>query len=157
MSKDRIVAIAAVLLGGAYLVAAFRVPVVEAADDTGPRAFPFLIAALVIGSGLLLLAKELRSGARPRDAWRPGGDRGVWARIALTAGAGIAYGLLLDPLGYLLATFLFMWAMAAAINVGRHAQNVALAAGFSLVSFVAFGVLLKLSIPRGVLGAFLPF
>jgi putative tricarboxylic transport membrane protein len=157
MTRDRIAGLGAVVLGVLYVAATFRVPVVEAADATGPRAFPFLVGAMVTGSGLLLLAKDLRAAERRPFAWGFAADRAVWLRIALTAAAGIGYGLVLDRLGYLLATFAFMLVMSSAINARRHLQNLAVAAAFSIVSFVAFGVVLKLSVPRGVLGAVLPF
>jgi putative tricarboxylic transport membrane protein len=157
MTKDRVTGLLALLLGGVYLAAAFRVRVLDAGDPTGPRAFPFLVAALVIASGAALLFRD-RFGARSEPlAWRIRAERGVWIRIALTIGCGIAYGLVLDGLGYLLATFLFMLAVSSFVNVGRHAQNLAVAAGFSLVTFVSFGLVLKLSLPRGILAAVLPF
>jgi hypothetical protein len=47
--------------------------------------------------------------------------------------------------------------VASFINVRRHLQNFIIAASFSLVSFVAFALILKLSLPRGILGGILPF
>lgn len=156
MTKDRVTGLLALLLGGVYLAATFRVPVFEAGDETGPRAFPFLVAGLVMASGAALLVKDARSRARERLDWGFLTERTVWIRIALTIAAGVAYGLLLEPLGYLLATFLFLIGVASFINVGRHVQNLVVSATFALVSFVAFGIVLKLSVPRGVL-SFLPF
>ena len=156
MTKDRVTGLLAVVVGGVYLAATFRVPVYESGDETGPRAFPFLIAALVIASGLGLLVKDARATVRDRMAWGFSADRGTWIRIVLTIAFGIAYGLVLDGLGYLVATFLFMIAVSSFINVGRHVQNLVVSASFSIISFVTFGILLQLSIPRGIL-AFLPF
>lgn len=156
MTKDRVTGLLALLLGGLYLAATFRVPVLEAGDETGPRAFPFLVAGLVIVSGAALLVKDARVRVRERLDWGFLSERTVWLRIALTIVAGVAYGLVLEPLGYLLSTFLFMVAVASFINVGRHLQNLVVSAAFAVVSFVAFGIVLKLSVPRGVL-SFLPF
>ena len=69
---------------------------------------------------------------------------------------GIVYGLVLDWLGYVIATIFFMFFVASFINVRRHLENAIIAVSFSIVSFGAFAVLLKLSLPRGLLG-FLPF
>jgi putative tricarboxylic transport membrane protein len=41
------------------------------------------------------------------------------------------------------------------INVGRHKQNLIIAVVFSVFTFVAFALILKLSMPRGLL-SFLP-
>ena len=53
--------------------------------------------------------------------------------------------------------FLFMLLVSSMINVGRLKQNLIIAVTFSLVSFIAFAVILKLSLPRGLLSGFLPF
>lgn len=157
MTKDRLVALLALGLGGIYLAGTLRVPVAEAADATGPRAFPLLVSATVIVSGLLLLVQDHRRADRRPLPRGFGASRAEWLRIGLTMVAGIAYGLALDWLGYPIATFLFMLVVSSAINVRRHVENLVLSAGFAAVTFVAFGVLLKLSIPRGVLGSLLPF
>jgi putative tricarboxylic transport membrane protein len=47
--------------------------------------------------------------------------------------------------------------VASIINIGRHLQNLIIAVAFSIVTFVAFAVILKLSLPRGILGGVLPF
>ena len=70
---------------------------------------------------------------------------------------GIGYGLVLDWLGYLIATFFFMMIVTTLINVGRHKQNLIISVLFSVISFISFALLLKLSLPRGLLGGILPF
>lgn len=157
MTKNRTAGILAVVLGVFYLAGAFAVPVFDAGDQVGPRAFPFLIAALVIGCGVALLVQDFRSAERKPFSWGVAADRTVWVRILLTMAAGIIYGLVLDDLGYLIATFLFMMFVSSLINVGRHVQNLTIAVLFSVVTFVSFALILKLSLPRGVLGAVLPF
>ncbi|WP_337997560.1 tripartite tricarboxylate transporter TctB family protein [Oleispirillum naphthae] len=157
MTKNRTAGILAVVLGVFYLAGAFAVPVFDAGDQVGPRAFPFLIAALVIGCGAALLVRDFRSAERKPFSWGFAVDRVVWGRILLTMAAGIAYGLVLDDLGYLIATFLFMILVSSLINVGRHVQNLTIAVLFSVVTFVSFALILKLSLPRGILGAVLPF
>ena len=79
------------------------------------------------------------------------------AAFAACMAAGIAYGLVLDWLGYLIATILFMLIVTTLINVGRHKQNLIIAVLFSVISFISFALLLKLSLPRGLLGGILPF
>lgn len=156
MTKNRTAGILAVLIGGIYLAATFRIPVFAAADEIGPRAFPFLVAAVVIASGLGLIVDDLRKGGEP-FSWGFLTDRVVWLRILATIAAGVGYGLVLEDLGYLIATVLFMLAVTSLINVGKHVQNVVISLVFSLVTFVAFALVLKLSLPRGLLGGILPF
>lgn len=157
MTKNRIAGILAVLLGGAYLAATFRIPVFAAADEIGPRAFPFLVGVVVIGCGLALIVEDIRKGDGVPFSWGFLADRVIWLRILATIAAGIIYGLVLEDLGYLIATVLFMLVVTSLINVGKHVQNVVISLVFSLVTFTTFALILKLSLPRGLLGGILPF
>jgi putative tricarboxylic transport membrane protein len=157
MTKNLTTGIFAVVLGLAYLAGIYNIPVFDAADSVGPRSFPFLAAAIVLGCGIALIINDLRSKDRKPFSWGFASESGVWLRIAATMAAGIGYGLVLDWLGYLIATFLFMLVVSTLINVGRHKQNVIIAVLFSVISFISFAVLLKLSLPRGILGGILPF
>jgi len=157
MTKNTTAGLLALVLGVAYLAGTFAVPVFDAGDEVGPRAFPFLIAAVVIGCGAALLIQDLRSSDRKPFSWEFVAQRAVWVRILLTMAAGIVYGLVLDDVGYLISTFVFMLFISELINVGRHVQNLVIASLFSVVTFVSFAVILKLSLPRGILGAVLPF
>lgn len=156
-TKDTITGVFSVIVGSVYLISTTTIPLNEAGDEVGPRAFPFIIAALVIGCGLWLLAKELVNRNRQPFSWEFVADRAVWFRILLTMAAGICYGLVLDDLGYVIATFLFMIVVCELINVGRHRQNIVIATLFPVLTFIAFALVLKLSLPRGILGAVLPF
>jgi len=157
MTKNTTAGLFSVVLGVLYLAGTFAVPVFDAGDEIGPRAFPFIIAAVVICCGAALLVQDFRSKERKPFSWEFAADRAVWLRILFTMAAGICYGLVLDDLGYLIATFLFMMFVSSLINTGRHVQNLVIAVLFSVVTFVSFALVLKLSLPRGLLGAVLPF
>jgi putative tricarboxylic transport membrane protein len=157
MTKDMTAGIVSVVLGVGYLIGTFRITVPEAADMTGPRVFPFMISVAMLACGLALILKDVRSKNRQPFSWRIAAERGIWLRILFTIAAGIVYGLVLDWLGYLIATFFFMMFVASIINLGRHLQNAIIAVAFSTISFVGFAVVLKLSLPRGLLGGVLPF
>ena len=157
MSKDMTAGILSVVLGAIYLAAAFKIPLFGVGDRIGPRMFPFIIAAVVIGCGLVLILKELRAKTAKPFSWGFAAERGVWLRIVFTIAAGIIYGLVLDGVGYVIATFFFMIFIASIINAGRHVQNLIIALIFSVVSYGVFAVILKLSLPRGILGDYLPF
>ena len=156
ITKDTVTGVFSVLLGIAYLVGTFKIPVMDAGDEVGPRAFPFLIAATVITCGLLLLLKEFRNKERKAFSFNFIADRGIWLRILFIMAAGIIYGLILDWLGYVISTIIFMMFVGSLINLGRHLQNLIIAVVFSVFTFVSFALILKLSMPRGLL-SFLPF
>ena len=155
-TKDTVTGVFSVVLGVAYLVSTTNIPKMDAGDQVGPRAFPYLVSALVIVCGLWLLLKEFLNTERKPFSFAFVAGRAVWLRILFTMIAGIVYGLVLDWLGYLISTFFFMIFVCAMINVGKHRQNLIIALVFSVFTFVAFALVLKLSLPRGLLG-FLPF
>lgn len=157
MSKNMQSGLLAVILGLVYLAGTFKIPVFETGDSVGPRSFPFLVAAIVLICGVALIINDLLAKERKSFSWGFTTEPAVWIRIAATIFFGIAFGLVLDWLGYLIAMFLFMIIITSMINVGRHKQNLIISVLFSLISFLSFAVVLKLSLPRGLLGGILPF
>ncbi len=157
MTKNLTTGIFSVVLGLAYLAGTYNIPVFDASDAVGPRSFPFLVAAIVIICGAALIVSDLRSKERKPFSWGFAADSAIWLQIFACMAAGIAYGLVLDWLGYLIATILFMLIVTTLINVGRHKQNLIISVLFSVISFISFALLLKLSLPRGLLGGILPF
>ena len=156
ITKDTVTGVFSVVLGIAYLVGTYKIPMLDAGDEVGPRAFPFLIAATVILCGFLLLIKEFFNKERQAFSFHFIAERGIWLRILLIMAAGITYGLILDWLGYILSTIIFMVFVGSLINTRRYLQNLIIAVVFSISTFIAFALILKLSMPRGVL-SFLPF
>ena len=155
-TKDTITGVFSIVLGAAYLLSTTRIPVMDAADEVGPRTFPYIIAGIVLICGFSLLIKEFLNPERKAFSFAFIAGRDVWLRIVVSMIAGIGYGLTLDWLGYLIATTLFMIIVCELINVGKHKQNLIISLAFSIISFISFGIILKLSMPRGLLD-FLPF
>jgi len=71
--------------------------------------------------------------------------------------AGIVFGLIIDGLGYMIATALFIFSVSMLINKGKLVQNIVIAVLFPVVTYFVFGVALKLSLPRGIIETMLPF
>ncbi len=155
-TKDTVTGVFSVVLGVAYLLSTKSIPVMDAADEVGPRTFPYIVAGVVLICGFALLIKELLNPERKAFSFAFIAGRAIWLRILATMIAGIGYGLTLDWLGYLIGTSLFMIIVSELINVGKHKQNLIISLAFSVISFISFGIILKLSMPRGLLD-FLPF
>ena len=66
-------------------------------------------------------------------------------------GAQVVFGVILEPLGYLIATFLFMSAMMFITYGGRYLFNLSIGLLFAVTTYVLFFVLLEVSLPRGIL------
>lgn len=113
----------------------------------GPGLFPF-------GGGLILGFLSLLEMLKPSvDESKPerGGRKGGY-RIALVLFALTAYGLVLERLGFLVATFgLFIFFLK--VVVPQKWPRVLVSALLStLISYLVFEVWLKTQLPRGIFG-----
>lgn len=155
MSKNTLTGILAVLLGGIYLFATLNLKQQTTGDPLGPRVFPLIVAALIIILGIILVVREVLTSKENRDILLfKLSDEGkkVLLRIVITSVLGIIYGFVLDSLGYLISTTLFMIGLMFLVNtLARWKQNLLVSIAFSVVSYGAFAMLLHLSLPRGIL------
>jgi putative tricarboxylic transport membrane protein len=137
----------------AYFLATMNMKVAAVSDPIGPRIFPFMLAVCMIFVGMLLISKKEEATEKNRVvlfSWP--GDKGVVIRIIYTCLAGFVFGLILDPLGYLISSVLFMTAMMF-ITYGprRFLLNVSVGALFGASTYVVFFKVLQVSLPRGIL------
>lgn len=109
--------------------------------------------------GVLLVAGEIRAGkagagqgSKQEVDLDYSSKRVLYGKIGLTVLAGVIYGFLLDPIGYLISTFVFMMILMCLVNtLKRMPQNIIIALGFSMVTYLVFATLFKVSLPRGIL------
>ena len=146
MTLDRGVGAAVVAAGALLLVATRRLPEALMGDPAGPSLLPTFLAWALIGLGALV-------AARPGPALPPG--RRLWQggwRLTAVSTLLVAYAVLLEPLGYLVATGAVLLALLALYNPGRWRVNAPVAGGFTLASWYLFHKLLGVFVPKGLLG-----
>jgi putative tricarboxylic transport membrane protein len=113
----------------------------------GPRLFPFLVAGGLIVVGALLLREALFGDvAHERD-----GLELDWPAVALVSAGLIAQMLLLETLGWILATTLLFVAVARAFADRRLVLNAAIGLVLTSLAFVLFNQGLGLNLPAGTL------
>jgi putative tricarboxylic transport membrane protein len=112
-------------------------------NDPGAGTFPRMIAGLLAGCGLLLLFQRSETEPLPRGS----GLLRVAGVVVLLGG----YAALLEPLGFVLASVLFLAAALLLAGVRRPLLLAVLPPGISLALFYVFYVLLRVSLPRGVI------
>ena len=147
-SADRILGIAAGLLGALVLVSARGIER-QAGEGLTPQAFPAVIALALLASG----------GAVAVAAWRRAEDgrtldwtgRGGFLRIAAVLAATAVYVASLSRAGFPLASLVFVTALAAYLGRGGWRSAVAAGIGTALVLYAVFIRLLGLSLPAGPL------
>ncbi|MBS3979428.1 MAG: tripartite tricarboxylate transporter TctB family protein [Rhodobacteraceae bacterium] len=129
-------------------------------DPVGPRAAFYLCGGVLVAGGLLITLRHwlaMRAGrGRLADMEGTGDTEGHPAslkRPLLLIGCCLAYAALFQPLGYLLATPPFVLAALAALDQRRWVPNLAIALGFTLISYAVFAIGLGVRMPHGPLTA----
>ena len=137
---DRYASIVFMALGISLFLYAQTLTTSSTGGSIGPKELPlFLSVVLVIFSAVNLVA-ALRAKAAARK------DGLEYRQFLIILGLLLAYVFLLEPLGYVISTFLFLLAGFQAMEKGQHWKSALIAAAFSggvyyLYVDVALGVL----------------
>jgi putative tricarboxylic transport membrane protein len=140
--SDRLTGLALLALAVAYGVTAGGYQAMIG-DPLGPAVFPVALAVALGGLSLYLI---VRPDAEPD--WPRG--RALLKQV-LTLVAFVAYAYLLEPLGFLVSTFLAVVVLGSLLGA-RLWQAGAAGVAIAVVLFVTFDTLLGLPLPAGVLG-----
>jgi len=105
--------------------------------------FPLVFGWSLFGLSVLLMVETLKKAAVAKKEPQPL----FYKRFAVIALACFFYVLLLEPIGYVITTFLFLVVCFQAMERGSIAKTLWIAAGFSLGIYLLFVVLLKGSLP----------
>jgi putative tricarboxylic transport membrane protein len=124
-------------------------------QDYGPALFPVLIGVGFVVTGLILIVSGLRR--RRTEPWFAGGD---WLRsrrhligFLSIIGGLIAYILVSDWLGFIPTAFLLLFGWLVLFRNGKPVSSLVIALAVTLVVNYAFGQLLLVPLPLGLLQA----
>jgi putative tricarboxylic transport membrane protein len=122
-------------------------------STTGARFFPLLVS---IGLILLALANLARATLWPdrelgEHAAQEAGETD-WRVPALLAAALVGYVLLLEPVGYVVTTALFLPVAARVLGSGKPVRDVLSGIAFAVVVDALFTQLLAVPLPTGIAG-----
>ncbi len=135
----------------AVLAATTTIRSQEGYAATGPRFAPLLVGLLMLVLALLFLARTV---VRPdvelgeRAAREQAGTE--WTRPVLIVACLIGYALLLEPLGYIVATTLFFLPVARLLGSRSPLRDLLVGFGISVVLFVGFTQFLGVDLPGGL-------
>jgi putative tricarboxylic transport membrane protein len=153
MKGDWWLAVCTIVGAAIYLYADWRIPDPVISDPLGPKVFPALIGAGLLGSGFLLLieTRKKRLASAPRA---PAAADEPKRRLLLVGMAAwtVLYYTAFEPLGYVSATVVYLLGLLSFFNRGRHMTNVIVAIGFTAIAYAIFSKFLGVSMPRGPLG-----
>lgn len=139
--SDRITGLILLALAVAYGVTASGFEAMIG-DPLGPAVFP-----LVLSIPLALFSIYLIVRPDPEPAWARGG---ALLKQVLTLAVFVAYAFLLEPLGFVITTFLAVIALGILLGA-RVSQAGAAGLAIALVLFVLFHHVLSLPLPVGPL------
>lgn len=140
--SDRVLGALMLALAVALIAGAWSIETGPMMDPLGPRTFPIIIGTIL---GLGALYPLFRPD--PEPDW-PGARR--IAEIALAVVVMIAYALLLEPAGFLIATALAVFVLSWRLG-GTPAHAVLIGVGVAIVLYTVFHLILGLSLPKGPL------
>ncbi|WP_380169480.1 tripartite tricarboxylate transporter TctB family protein [Jannaschia sp. R86511] len=149
----------ALLVGlGVFLV--YGVVDMEVTDDSelfGPTVFPTMVAVTCFVVAVLLAVSIVRDPEVPEphldaDGEPVGGTVSNWRATGITVGSFVLFGLLLQPVGWIIAAALVFWGVTVGLGSTRYVFNLMVGLALSSVMQLVFAGLLGLNLPPGVFG-----
>ena len=119
----------------------------------GPGFMPFLSGALLVILGLILLIYTFIS----KGSWEEKvklkkiREKGNWKIFLLTLVALFAYAILLEPLGFIFSTFLFLFSTFKITEPKKWLAPFVFSVSTIVLSYFIFSVWLKCQFPKGIL------
>lgn len=108
-----------------------------------PATFPKAFGGLLVFLSILLMFETFKSkGAAHIDEK----EQTYFRRFFIILAAMVGYILLIEPLGFIISTFLFLAIAFQAMERGNLAKTLMIAGGFSLVIYFIFIKLLEASV-----------
>ncbi len=125
---DRVFSLILIALGGLLYWHSGTMTTSLTSGNIGPEVLPRLLAAaLVVTAGLnLVIALRARPAA---DA--SSGEGLAYGKFGVLVALLVAYAFLLEPLGYVVSTFLFLLAGFQTMQRGQWLKSVAISAAFA--------------------------
>lgn len=153
MLVDRVIFVCIMVLAAVYFYATAQIPTLEIGDPLGPKAFPRLLGiGLLITAGLLFF--EMRTAAkRPQPAaTQPhAADKGhLWSIAGITAWTAVYYAAF-EPLGFIIATAIYLLGLMACFHRGKWLANVLTSVLFAVGTYGLFVKVLGVSLAKGIL------
>lgn len=156
--RDLGVCLGVVLLGLFILYGAFRIEQGIYKDAIGSSSFPYALGAVITLGGGVLVLRRLRDLRRDEGYVAPAegtadeaGHPASALRAASVMGATLAYILLMVPLGYLLATPLFVATALVVMKERRPGVVASCALLWTIGSYLIFAQFLRVRLPLGPL------
>ena len=140
-----------VVVGALVLWGATYLPTSGGYAQVGPGVVPRIVAGLILLLGALLLREAFTGGFRGVDEAAEEAMPMDWRSFAWVSGGIIAYGLVIEHAGFVIASTLLFVMVARGFASRRWALNAATGLVLAVAVFAIFNYGLGLTLPAGVL------
>jgi putative tricarboxylic transport membrane protein len=126
-------------------------------DPVGPKLFPVVIGVILIVLAVILAIAIPRGSVGEADAGEDVDPNtpGDWRTVGLLVGLFVALILLVNPLGWVIASALFFAGAATILGSRHYIRNIVIGVVLALVSFYGFYSGLGIPLPAGILDGIL--
>lgn len=143
-------------LGAGILWGSFYLPTGGGYAQVGPGVAPRAVGAVLLILGGFLLREALTGGYRGVDE-----DAEVqlpmdWPAFAWVSGGIVAYGLLVQPAGFIPASIILFVMVARSFRSSRWLLNAVVGAALASLIYAVFNYGLGFTLPAGILKPLLP-
>ncbi len=118
----------------------------------GPGFVALLSGLFIASMGLAMIIARAMSKRRPQSG--TAADHafriGAWQRLVYTLALLLAYVILIEPVGFILTTFLLMFGLFFDVEKRNYFWSLFFSVATALVSYLVFEVWLHCQLPRGV-------
>ncbi|MFD2371480.1 tripartite tricarboxylate transporter TctB family protein [Brevibacillus sp. GCM10020057] len=142
---DRVGSILFALIGALFVVESRSISASAYGSEVGPNIFPFGLGIILILISLRLFWESLKQKTSRAAA---AGERRNYRRFILILLATVLYVCLLEPLGYVIATFLFLAFAFRVMGSSSIAKTLVVALAFSASVYYVYVYLLKGTLPE---------
>lgn len=147
---DAITAIIVTLFGLIYTLFTYLLPRAVIGNKMGPIYFPLVLGIMLIIIGVILFIRSDKSKIKVAIALmrnQSQKEKEVSRMVWLTCLTAIAYALIFEHVGFVLATFLFMMSVLFITNGKKYLVNTLVSIIFSVSIFAIFNYALGIPLP----------
>jgi putative tricarboxylic transport membrane protein len=150
---DLIFALGVLAFGTFFLVGVFSIRVLPSYANIGPRFFPFVVSVgLLLCGSFLLMRALLGKQAQPQQEENVDVTaKPNWRALAFLAGFLLLHLLLIERLGFIVASSLLFWGVAFSFGSKGYLRDTLIAIILSTLVYFVFTRLLNLNLPEGIL------
>jgi putative tricarboxylic transport membrane protein len=150
------VAAGVIVLGAGVLGGSFYLPTGGGYAQVGPGVVPRIVGILLLILGAFLVSEAVRGGFLGVDEEAERKLPMDWGAFGWVSGGILAYGVLIEYLGFIISSTLLFVLVARGFSSRRYGLNVVTGVVLASAVFAMFNYGLGLTLPAGILKAVLP-